>query len=256
MYQHCPKCGFENPDPEAVKTAKTCAQCGLIYDKWLKQQFHAPAGEVDEAEVVHWVPTVSFKPYLRRAWLRVTEVFYLDRFTYYGHIAIYGILFVWGWQFILMEIPTGEIGDSFMHNINLIFHEAGHIVFAPFGWFMRVLGGSLLQLILPLMVIGVFIHQYHNNFGASVGLWWFGQSCMDLGPYIADARALQLMLLGGGTGADRPGAHDWENILATLGWLAHDQRIASMVDGFGTMMMLLAFVWGGYLLWQQRHALN
>ena len=29
-----------------------------------------------------------------------------------------------------------------MHNINLVFHETGHVVFRLFGWFMPILGAS------------------------------------------------------------------------------------------------------------------
>ena len=58
--------------------------------------------------------------------------------------------------------PFREIGNSFMHNINLVFHEAGHILFIPFGNFMSVLGGSLGQLIMPLVVMLVFAFRYQN----------------------------------------------------------------------------------------------
>ena len=41
-------------------------------------------------------------------------------------------------------------------------------------------------------------------------IWWMGQSLTDVAPYINDARALQLVLLGGRTGAEVEG-HDWES---------------------------------------------
>ena len=74
---------------------------------------------------------------------------------------------------------------------------------------------------------------------------------MDCAPYINDARDLQLMLLGGGTGADRPGAHDWENILTSLGLLQHERKIAWMADTLGSLMVMLALAWGGYILYLQ-----
>ena len=92
--------------------------------------------------------------------------------------------------------------------------------------------------------------RHGDPFGASVGLWWLGQSLMDLAPYINDARALALPLLGGGTGADRPGFHDWENILGYLGLLEWDHGIAWFTDTLGESLMLLSLVWAGWLLWR------
>src|SRR5262245_13184817 len=105
--------------------------------------------------------------------------------------------------------------ESFLHLPNLVFHEAGHVLFSPFGRFMTVLGGSLLQFLVPVILAGAFLRKA-NPFGAVVCAWWAGESLVDLAPYIADARALQLILLGGRTGAEVEG-HDWEFILAQMG---------------------------------------
>ena len=99
---------------------------------------------------------------------------------------------------------------------------------------MMFLGGSLFQVMLPFMLAGAFLIINKDGFAASVCLWWTGQSLMDLAPYIGDARALRLPLLGGGTGADVPGMHDWANILRRLGWLDYDQQIASGVNLVGS----------------------
>lgn len=74
---------------------------------------------------------------------------------------------------------------------------------------------------------------------------------MDVAPYINDARARQLPLLGGGDGQDRPWMHDWYNILSDLHMLSRDHALASLVDMLGELLVLLSLVWGGYLLWQQ-----
>ena len=101
------------------------------------------------------------------------------------------------WTISLLRTPLPALGGSFMHLINLPFHEAGHIVFAPFGSFMMSLGGSLLQVLVPLACAWAFLFQQDDRFGASVCVWWTGESLLDLSPYIDDARSLQLMLLGG-----------------------------------------------------------
>jgi hypothetical protein len=102
----------------------------------------------------------------------------------------------------------------------------------------------------------VFLIRYRDTFAASVGLWWAAQSTMDIAPYINDARALVLPLVGGGTGADKPGMHDWENILLDLGLIKHDHQIAAFADTWGEMWMWIAFAWGAAVLWKQRKQLK
>jgi len=121
---------------------------------------------------------------------------------------------------------------------------------------MTILGGTLGQLLMPLIVMIAFIWQNHDNFGASIGLWWFAQSLMDVAPYANDARAGKLMLLGGVTGQDMPGVHDWHNILSDLNLLQQDHRVAAGFDTTGELLMWLSFLWGGYILYLQRRSIR
>ena len=70
-----------------------------------------------------------------------------------------------------------------------------------------------------------------------------GQNLLDLAPYINDARALRLVLLGGHTGAEVDG-HDWEFVLGHLGWLHWDHRLAWTAHAIGALLMLGALAWG------------
>lgn len=80
---------------------------------------------------------------------------------------------------------------------------------------------------------------------------------MDLAPYINDARALQLPLLGGNTGESSPyGFHDWEYILTETGLLRYDHTLAHFSYSLGILFMILAFAWGGYLLFRQHQNLE
>jgi hypothetical protein len=211
----------------------------------MRTRFHVetPAPGNDES-------TGSFFQRLKATLLYVPSS--VDPMVFYARVVLYVIFVVWGWQFIQMLFATNDIGASFMHNVNLVFHEAGHWIFRPFGEFMTILGGTLGQLLMPLIVSIAFIWQNQDNFGASLGLWWFAQSMMDVAPYVNDARAGQLMLLGGVTGQDMPGVHDWHNILSDLGLLHHDHRVAQVFDTSGELLMWLCFVWGGYILYLQR----
>jgi hypothetical protein len=167
-----------------------------------------------------------------------------------GRAIVYVGLLVWGWRFILAPIKSNTVGESFIHLVNLPFHEAGHILFGFFGRFIGVLGGSLMQLLVPAIVFCAFVYR-RNVFGGAVGLWWLGENCLDLAPYIDDARAGRLMLLGGVTGREVEDYHDWEVILRDLGWLRHDHAIARLAHGLGAVLILLSFVWGGYILYRQ-----
>jgi len=170
-----------------------------------------------------------------------------DSFSFIGRTAVFLLLVSWGSRFILTPLETNYTGESFLHLINLPFHEAGHLFFMPFGRFMTVLGGSLGQVLIPVVCLATFLFKTRDPFGASVALWWTAENFMDLAPYIDDARSLELMLLGGVTGKETDG-HDWEQILSTLGWLQYDHRLAHLSYNVGIALMLLSFLWGVFLL--------
>lgn len=159
-------------------------------------------------------------------------------------------LVAWTWSLARASIASNAVGHSFLHLINLPFHEAGHVIFMLFGQFLMTLGGSLMQLIVPGALTIVFLTRHRDPFGAAVTCWWFGENLLDLAPYIADARALQLVLIGGYTGAEVEG-HDWERILMTLGWLHHDLLLARLAHFIGTCIMVMACGWALTLVIRQ-----
>jgi hypothetical protein len=162
------------------------------------------------------------------------------------------VIFFWGLKFIFMPMASNDMFDSIWHLINLPFHEFGHILFRPFGRLMTSLGGSVAQVLMPLICLMVFLIKTRDTFAASFTLWWTGQNFMDLAPYINDARSLTLPLLGGNTGRTSPyGFHDWEFILKETKLLRFDQVLANLAHSLGTLLMICAFVWGGYILLKQ-----
>jgi hypothetical protein len=253
VYQTCPKCGHERARDDATPLDR-CAACGVLFEKWLRSRLRAGA----RARGKEAAPGAGARERLatRTLALLLHVESQVNPLVFWARVLVYLGLVAWGVYFIVTDWAgesgiSREIGESFMHRVNLVFHEAGHVLFIPFGDFMSVLGGSLGQLIMPLVVLLVFLLREHNTFAASVGLWWLAQSLMDLAPYIGDARAQQLLLLGGVTGADAPGYHDWRNILGRLDLLHHDRAFATMVDTTGELLMLAAFAWGGAVLWRQ-----
>jgi hypothetical protein len=169
-----------------------------------------------------------------------------------GRAFLWLILLYYGWRFVAKDVYRSQTATSvfefLLSTANLVFHEAGHMIFIPLGDFMSTLGGSLFQTLVPLICLVTFLSQYPDPFGASVMLWWTGQSLVDTAPYIYDASAQRLTLLGGVTGRDVPGYHDWNNILGRLDMLEYDQLLAQFVDVTGSILIIVALAWGGYLL--------
>lgn len=172
---------------------------------------------------------------------------------YIGILVIRAIFFAififWGMSFILHPVDSDYLMQSFIHLPNLVFHEAGHFIFSPFGKFIRVLGGSLMQVLMPFIVMCTFVLKNRDGYAASIGLWWVGQNFMDMAPYIGDARDLKLPLLGGVTGREVADYHDWEYLLEATGLINQDLLLAKLSHYFGSMLMITAFIWGGYMLY-------
>ncbi|MFT5036966.1 MAG: hypothetical protein ACI9VM_000538 [Candidatus Azotimanducaceae bacterium] len=45
----------------------------------------------------------------------------------------------------------------FIQHANLIFHEAGHVLFIFFGYFLSIAGGTIFEIGIPLLVTGHFL---------------------------------------------------------------------------------------------------
>jgi hypothetical protein len=162
-----------------------------------------------------------------------------------GRMLALAVLAWLTWSFARAGVNASAM-DSFLHLPDLVFHEAGHVIFSPLGRFMTVLGGSLFQCLLPLILAAAFLRQ-RDGFGAAVCAWWAGQNLVDVAPYIADARALRLTLIGGKTGAEVEG-HDWEFLLTQLNWIHLDRAIGLGAFRLGVVIMIAALVYAAVLV--------
>ena len=160
-----------------------------------------------------------------------------------GRVILLLLLVRWTWLFLAWPMREDVIGASFLHVVSIPFHEAGHVVFAPFGRLMMFLGGGLGQILVPIICLVAFLTTSPNPFGAAVMCWWAGENLLDIAVYANDARSLQLTLLGGHTGAEVEG-HDWENILRILGLLHRDHQIANAMQLVGGLVMVVGIGWG------------
>lgn len=229
----CPKCGYSQPEG-----LTECQRCGLIFAKY------RPVSERSAVSTSH-TGTTTLGDLLWTAPSVDEPLFFWGRTLLLGGLLFLSLP-------LIFSIPASNMaGESFLHLVNLPFHEAGHFFFRPFGQFMMTLGGSLGQLLIPLICLGALLLKTRDGFGAAVCFWWFGESVLDLAPYINDARAGVLPLLGGNTGRNSPyGFHDWEYLLTETGLLTWDHGLAWTAHIFGSIVMMLAMAWGGILLWR------
>jgi hypothetical protein len=118
----------------------------------------------------------------------------------------------------------------FIDHLNLLIHEGGHFFFNYLGEWMGFLGGTLLQLLIPLAFALVFLFRRDKYASALFGIW-FGESMMYMYVYMADAQDQLLPLVGGGT-------HDWYWMFSHLGVLEHCKGIALFFQVLASIIVL------------------
>lgn len=115
----------------------------------------------------------------------------------------------------------------FIDNANLIFHEAGHVIFIFFGEFISLCMGSGLQVLLPL-TIALYFFFHGQRISAAVCLMWVGINLINVSVYAGDAIVQNLPLLGGDSVI-----HDWNAILSALNILAWTPYVAGLLYALG-----------------------
>ena len=156
----------------------------------------------------------------------------------------------WHWRALVLAflawngyraLQDPEYGGLF-GGITFGVHEFGHLLFAPFGEFMTVAGGSLTQILVPLAA-GALILRSGDYFGLVGAGAWLSSSLANLSVYIGDARALEMDLVSMG----QDSVHDWNYLLGRLHMLAYDTRLDSTVHGLGTLLWLISLLFGGWI---------
>ena len=144
---------------------------------------------------------------------------------------------------------TDPMRWNWWSGITLGVHEAGHIIFSPFGEFLMVAGGSITQLAAPLVVMWLFRRQ-RDWYGVCVGATWLGSSLANLATYIGDARAQELPLVGF---TDNP-EHDWHYLLYRTGLLKEDTLFAGLTRFIAALVLLAAVSATAWLCVQMRRS--
>jgi hypothetical protein len=116
-------------------------------------------------------------------------------------------------------------------------HEAGHLLFMPFGRIMMIVGGSFWQVTIPLLLAAVAFRQRSSWAWVYVAL--AGIHLVALNPYIYDAPYRSLPLLGG-----RKEGHDWYNLLVHWQALDASEDLAMLAYVGGILVGVVGIVGG------------
>lgn len=226
----CPKCQFEQPDSES------CVHCGVIFAKYQayvdrQNKITSPDNEEqgEEKNLTEEIPTHF--AFLNYPWKPVTTpTFILLTLLFLLHLIFFPKT---------TRIEDWSLFTGLVHNINLAFHEAGHVLFGLFGNdTLTILGGSLNQLLIPFIIFVAFFHK-RDRAGATFALLWFFGNFIDVAVYMADGRFLQLPLIGD-LGME---AHDWRNLFNRFDLWGVDQVLANTLFYLGWAGILLAWAW-------------
>src|SRR5690349_21257410 len=134
--------------------------------------------------------------------------------------------FAAGFGVFLIVLFRSEPGFVFiLDHANLLFHEAGHSFVGLFSSRLEPYGGTIGQLTFPIVLLVTSWRKRHA-LGVTVSGIWFFENWLNIARYLADARRMELPLVGGGD-------HDWNTILLRWGLLQHDMHIAATLKIFG-----------------------
>ena len=94
----------------------------------------------------------------------------------------------------LLAVFRSEPGFVFLLDYaNLLFHEAGHPIVGLFSARLEPYGGTLGQLMFPI-VVAVTYWRRGQVLGVAAGTIWFFENWWNIARYVADARAMELRL--------------------------------------------------------------
>ena len=151
-----------------------------------------------------------------------------------------GIAWLSFYALFLLYALTSRSGFLILDYVNLIIHEGGHFFFSWFGETVHILGGTLGELIVPLLCAAYFFFQRETT-GFAFSIFWFFENFPYIGAYMADARTSVLPLVG----SDES---DWTILFTQWGLLAQDQKIGAIIRTLGYLGMLVTTAWFAYRL--------
>ena len=186
-YSVCPKCGHA-PLPAEQSLPAACPACGIVLAKFGAVPARAPQADVEDA-----APAGGF---LARWLLHVPSE--VSKANWYGRCALFVVVTLYTFKmFHDTHVEYGELGGHILWLLITPWHEAGHVIFRPFGQFMTILGGTICSIIFPIVLGIAVLVKGRNPFGAALCFWLLGYSVSYTGAYMHDAGDPQGMMLSG-----------------------------------------------------------
>jgi hypothetical protein len=153
-----------------------------------------------------------------------------------------GIAWIVFYLLFLLYAATEHTGFLFIDYVNLIIHEGGHFFFSWFGHTIMILGGTLGELIGPLLCAAYFWWKRETTAVAFCSFWFF-ENFLYIGTYMADSRTAALSLVGSEES-------DWTILFGQWGVLLRDQQIGGTTRVLGWLGMVATVGWLGWRVYQ------
>lgn len=177
-----------------------------------------------------WTERLPFLEALEEPWDPVPQV-----------ALVAWLIFYW---LFLYQAARGQGILLLMDGVFVPIHEGGHLLFRFFGEFVSVAGGTILQLLVPILLTTYFLFHRQAQ-GVAFCLFFMFEQFLPISTYMADARAQELPLLT--IGDTEYVIHDWNYLFGKLGVLDHDIQIAGLMRFLGWAGMIAVVIW---LLWR------
>jgi hypothetical protein len=177
-------------------------------------------------------------------WRSVSVTTFLEELDEWKPVSRPAAWFAFGlYALFLLYAALDRSGFLFLDYANLVIHEVGHPLFgifagpdeAGFGYTLMILGGTLLELLVPFVCAVAFFFR-REVAGVAFSLFWFFENFLYIGHYMATARTLDIQLVGSGE-------HDWEILFTRRNLLVRDQQIGHATQTLGWLGMVGVVAW-------------
>lgn len=154
-----------------------------------------------------------------------------------AHFSIYWSSYFLGVASLYFILNRGDY--TILDWIHLFIHEPGHYLFATLGRFMGMLGGTLMQILLPLICI-ISFYRWKKKISVQLCLFWLAHSLINVSVYIDDANKMKLRIIGD--------IHDWNWILGKLNITGYATELGWFVFGLAIATFIFMIIIPKYMV--------
>jgi len=154
-------------------------------------------------------------------------------------IAIFGV-----YLFLSSDPISGplSIAASVLGLFDWMIHELGHSIFSFLGETIAILGGTLNQILFPLVLAFYAFLTRRKTFWFLV--FWLGENLISIGRYMADARSRTLNVVipfeAFSSFDEQKAKHDWFMLFDKWGLLEYDHILGGLVQNLGLIVIIFS----------------